>query len=103
MLVCSIAFLLISIIDICHLPLGKVYAKARHVDVVGVIACLRYYAGWADKVQGKTIEVTNSHGLALRHVLNIRNRPMRINWLTRGMNHMALWYVNHLSPVFHHH
>ena len=26
-------------------------------DIIGVIACLRYYAGWADKVQGKTIEV----------------------------------------------
>ena len=25
--------------------------------VATVIACLRYFAGWADKVQGKTIEV----------------------------------------------
>ena len=74
-------------------PLGKVYGHARYGDVTGVIACLRYYAGWADKVQGKTLEV-NCQCLVLRHVLNIRGRPTRINLLTRGMNHMALWYVH---------
>ena len=100
-MVSSIVFLLISIqvIDKCHLPLGKVYARA-YGDITGVIACLRYYAGWADKVQGKTVEVTTSHGMALKHVLNIRDRPMKINLLTRGMNHMALWYVYHLSLLF---
>lgn len=44
MLVCSIVFLLITIIDICRLSLGKVYTKVRHGDIIGVIACLRYYA-----------------------------------------------------------
>ena len=48
-------------------PLGKVYANARYGDVTGVIACLRYYAGWADKVQGKTLEV-NYQYLASTHV-----------------------------------
>jgi aldehyde dehydrogenase (NAD+) len=27
------------------------------MDITGVVATIRYYAGWADKIQGKTIEV----------------------------------------------
>ena len=42
---------------ICRVPIGKIFSKAKVVDITGVIACLRYYAGWADKVHGKTIEV----------------------------------------------
>ena len=38
------------------------WARAKYGDITGVIACLRYYAGWADKVQGKTIEVGASTG-----------------------------------------
>jgi aldehyde dehydrogenase (NAD+) len=37
--------------------LGKTFSWAKAVDVTGAIATLRYYAGWADKLQGKTIEV----------------------------------------------
>ena len=36
---------------------GKIYAKARLADIGGAIAVFRYYAGWADKIHGKTIEV----------------------------------------------
>lgn len=36
---------------------GKVFSKVQWVDVGGTVACLRYYAGWADKITGKTIEV----------------------------------------------
>ena len=61
MSVCSIVFLLNIFFDI-SLPLVKVYVKAKYdaSDIVVVIACLQYYAGWADKIQGKTIEVTTS-------------------------------------------
>jgi len=34
---------------------GKPQTEARHIDIAGAIACFRYYAGWADKIQGKTI------------------------------------------------
>ena len=37
--------------------LGKTFSWAKAVDVTSAIATLRYYAGWADKLQGKTIEV----------------------------------------------
>ena len=33
---------------------------SRHVDVKSCLECLRYYAGWADKITGKTIEVNTS-------------------------------------------
>ncbi|KAF4123656.1 aldehyde dehydrogenase (NAD+) [Geosmithia morbida] len=35
---------------------GKSITMARG-DVSAVIKCIRYYAGWADKIQGKTIDV----------------------------------------------
>ncbi|KAG6863951.1 hypothetical protein C0991_001716 [Blastosporella zonata] len=45
------------------LDVGKVYAKAKAGDIESSIGVFRYYAGWADKVQGKTIE-TNENKLA---------------------------------------
>lgn len=37
--------------------LGKPFSWAKNVDLVLALDCIRYYAGFADKVQGKTIEV----------------------------------------------
>jgi aldehyde dehydrogenase (NAD+) len=39
------------------LDCGKPVSVARAVDVAKTIACYRYFAGWADKVQGKTIPI----------------------------------------------
>ena len=39
---------------------GKVFGMAKYVDIAGTINTLRYFAGWADKVHGKTIEVSRS-------------------------------------------
>lgn len=36
---------------------GKLFLMAYFVDLVATIKTLRYYAGWADKIQGKTIPV----------------------------------------------
>ena len=35
---------------------GKPYSAALEVDVAESIGCLRYYAGWADKLDGATID-----------------------------------------------
>lgn len=35
---------------------GKPLADVQVVDLHNAIACLRYYAGWCDKISGKTIE-----------------------------------------------
>ena len=44
---------------------GKPVAVAKAADLPLTIACYRYYAGWADKVQGKTIPI--SRRLLLLH------------------------------------
>ena len=36
---------------------GKPYRDARNIDLALVVDCLRYYAGWADKIHGQTIPV----------------------------------------------
>ena len=36
---------------------GKPLKDARHVDIPLAVECIRYYAGWADKIQGTTIPV----------------------------------------------
>jgi len=35
---------------------GKSISMAR-LDITNVIGCIRYYAGWADKIEGKTIDI----------------------------------------------
>ncbi|SAM04155.1 hypothetical protein [Absidia glauca] len=37
---------------------GKSFVVARDVDITDSIACFRYFAGWADKIHGNTIETT---------------------------------------------
>ena len=46
---------------------GKTLAMSRAADVPLTIACLRYYAGWADKNQGRTIPVSGPYFSYTRH------------------------------------
>ncbi|KAJ8523551.1 hypothetical protein ONZ45_g61 [Pleurotus djamor] len=47
---------------------GKPVRIARDFDIGDSIQCLRYYAGWADKIVGQTIEVDNKTKIAFtRH------------------------------------
>ncbi|PPQ92358.1 hypothetical protein CVT25_008707 [Psilocybe cyanescens] len=47
---------------------GKPVKIARDFDIGDSIQCLRYYAGWADKIIGQTLEVDNKAKLAFtRH------------------------------------
>lgn len=46
---------------------GKPYKIARNVDIPASIACLRYYAGWADKIHGKTIPAAGDYHCYTRH------------------------------------
>lgn len=46
---------------------GKPLAMARDVDVAATIACYRYYAGWADKIMGKTIPIEGPFFCYTRH------------------------------------
>jgi aldehyde dehydrogenase (NAD+) len=46
---------------------GKPRHIARIADLPLSIACYRYYAGWADKIQGKTIPVNGDYFCYTRH------------------------------------
>src|SRR5438270_6150563 len=46
---------------------GKPRHVARTADLPLVIACYRYYAGWADKIQGKTIPISGEYFCYTRH------------------------------------
>ncbi|TFK28821.1 NAD-aldehyde dehydrogenase [Coprinopsis marcescibilis] len=47
---------------------GKPVRIAREIDIGDSVQCLRYYAGWADKITGQTIEVDNKAKFAFtRH------------------------------------
>src|SRR6266478_6406787 len=46
---------------------GKPYHVARAADVALTIACYRYFAGWADKIQGKTIPVNGPYFCYTKH------------------------------------
>ena len=46
---------------------GKPRHVARTADLPLTIACYRYYAGWADKIQGKTIPISGEYFCYTRH------------------------------------
>lgn len=46
---------------------GKPFKDSYYVDLTLSIKCLRYYAGWADKVSGKTIPLDGKHFCYTRH------------------------------------
>jgi aldehyde dehydrogenase (NAD+) len=46
---------------------GKALSIARAVDVAKTVACYRYFGGWADKIQGKTIPIDGDYLCYTRH------------------------------------
>lgn len=46
---------------------GKPLNDAKSADLPLTIACYRYYAGWADKIQGKTIPIQGPYFCYTRH------------------------------------
>ncbi|KAF9531514.1 NAD-dependent aldehyde dehydrogenase [Crepidotus variabilis] len=46
---------------------GKTYSWALKADVAAAIQCIKYYAGWADKITGKTIETSEQKFAYTRH------------------------------------
>ena len=46
---------------------GKPFSVAKAVDVPKTIACYRYFAGWADKIHGKTIPIDGDFLCYTRH------------------------------------
>ncbi|KAI8988458.1 aldehyde dehydrogenase domain-containing protein [Mycotypha africana] len=67
---------------------GKAFWIARDVDVTDSIACFRYFAGWADKIHGKTIDTTFDKMCYTRHeALGVVGAVIPWNYPTM----MAVW------------
>lgn len=47
--------------------LGKTFAWAKGTDVAFAIAVIKYFAGWADKITGQTIETDEKKLIYTRH------------------------------------
>lgn len=55
---------------------GKAFSMAKNVDVPGCAGCLRYYGGWADKIEGKVVDTAPD-------TFNyIRKEPVSFRFLT---------------------
>ena len=65
---------------------GKTFTWAKNVDVAFATQTIKYYAGWADKIQGKVIEVrvlgVSSRDIFTLAALRRTSRSLRI----RGMS-----------------
>ena len=46
---------------------GKPISDSRNIDLPLVIECYRYYAGWADKIEGRTIPINGPYFTYTRH------------------------------------
>jgi len=46
---------------------GKAFSIAKGFDASEAAACFRYYGGWADKIQGKVVEIDDSRLAYTRH------------------------------------
>jgi aldehyde dehydrogenase (NAD+) len=46
---------------------GKPMVIAKAVDVAATVACYRYFAGWADKIQGKAIPIDGNYFCYTKH------------------------------------
>eukprot|EP00944_MAST-04C_sp_MAST-4C-sp1_P015318 g15318.t1 len=46
---------------------GKPYSDSFNIDLGLVIKCFRYYGGWCDKIQGKTIPIDGPYFCYTRH------------------------------------
>src|SRR6516225_6249862 len=46
---------------------GKPYRDSFYIDLPMTIKCYRYYAGWADKIHGKTIPIEGNYFCYTRH------------------------------------
>src|SRR5580698_6055681 len=46
---------------------GKPVSVAKAVDVAATVGCFRYFAGWSDKIHGKTIPIDGEYFCYTRH------------------------------------
>uniref|UniRef100_A0A8D0H2L0 Retinaldehyde dehydrogenase 3 n=1 Tax=Sphenodon punctatus TaxID=8508 RepID=A0A8D0H2L0_SPHPU len=72
---------------------GKPFLQAFFIDLEGCIKTLRYYAGWADKIQGRTIPVDENFVCFTRH------EPMGVCGSITPWNFPLLMLVWKMAPA----
>ncbi|XP_030354087.1 aldehyde dehydrogenase family 1 member A3 isoform X2 [Strigops habroptila] len=72
---------------------GKPFLQAYFIDLEGCIKTLRYYAGWADKIQGRTIPVDDNFVCFTRH------EPMGVCGAITPWNFPLLMLVWKMAPA----
>ncbi|NXE74434.1 AL1A3 dehydrogenase, partial [Cochlearius cochlearius] len=72
---------------------GKPFLHAYFIDLEGCIKTLRYYAGWADKIQGRTIPVDENFVCFTRH------EPMGVCGAITPWNFPLLMLVWKMAPA----
>lgn len=77
----------ISIDD--YRQIGKPFNSARVGDVKSTVSTIRYYAGYADKIHGKTIEVGSTLCDDCPVFIKCRSRRQKIRWRIHDMNLLA--------------
>ncbi|UZJ55320.1 hypothetical protein CBS101457_004640 [Exobasidium rhododendri] len=82
-----------EIASIESLDNGKAFSIAKGFDITEVAGCLRYYGGWADKNEGKTVEVDPGK----LHL--IRNEPVGVCGQIIPWNFPALMFAWKLGPA----
>jgi len=73
---------------------GKPVSIARDVDIGLAIKCLRYFAGWADKISGKTIPVENTASMAFTI-----HEPIGVVGAIIPWNFPLLMFVWKIAPI----
>jgi acyl-CoA reductase-like NAD-dependent aldehyde dehydrogenase len=79
------------------LDVGKPISEPRVLDVPMTIATLRYFAGWADKVEGRTIPTAGFRG-RLTHSYTIRG-PIGVVGQIIPWNAPCMMTANKLAPA----
>ncbi|KAF8628143.1 hypothetical protein AX14_011265, partial [Amanita brunnescens Koide BX004] len=72
---------------------GKAYMIALHGDIQMCVTTLRYFAGWCDKIHGKTIETTEAKFAYTRH------EPIGVVGAIIPWNIPLFMFVNKIAPA----
>ena len=72
---------------------GKPYHDSFNTDLALVIKCIRYYSGWADKLQGKTIPIDGPYFSYTRH------QPIGIVGQIIPWNFPAMMFAWKIAPA----
>ncbi|KAF8680821.1 hypothetical protein AX14_004454 [Amanita brunnescens Koide BX004] len=73
---------------------GKTFKSALQFDLHFVVDTLRYYAGWADKIHGKTIETSEAKFAYTRH------EPIGVVGAIVPWNFPLMMIINKVAPAW---